>query len=199
MIEEKSIQDCCENASRFLCASERTGLFEKLVSLLPKSDSKPAPIRQAAKILGVSETVVYKWKRKEDTPGLENTAKIMAEVIKRDPSCFDNLSNKLLDDVLKTYFLLLDQKFCNDKEYGQYYRSVRESAFRYIPALTTMLLYNSRKINTGQFMSYPGLATPEIKRRLAEKYLSGLDNSIKAIEQLLNDAKTTFDYYAIRT
>lgn len=198
MIEDNNIQECCKNTSRFFSTNERTELFEKLVSLLPKNDSNPAPIRQAAKILGVSETIVYKWKRKEDVPSIENTAKILAEVIRRDPSYFDTLSNKLMDDVLKTYFLLIDQKFCNDREYGQYYRRVRESAFKYIPALTTILLYNSRIINIPKINGYSGWATPEIKRRMAEKHLSGLDYSIKAMNQLVNGAKATYDYYAIR-
>jgi len=68
MIEDISIQKCCENTTRFLCSEERTGLFEKLVSLLPKGDLKPAPVRQAAKILRVSEAMVYRWKRKAEIP-----------------------------------------------------------------------------------------------------------------------------------
>jgi hypothetical protein len=193
MAEGNRLQECCENISRFLSSDERTMLFEKFVSLLPISDSKPAPIRQAAKILGVSETMVYKWKRKEDAPGPENTSKIVAEIIKRDPFYFDSLSNKLMDNVLKTYFLLLDQKLCNDSEYGQYYINVRELAVKYIPALTTMLLYNSRTITTPQVNTYPRFATPEIQRILAKKYLGGLANSIEAINTLVIEAKVTYN------
>ena len=212
MIREKSVSEsetersaspelCYEYASRFLNDNERTELFEVLVSLLKsKPISSLTPERQVAKMLGISDTIVYEWKRKVKIPSPKNTAKILTAIMKCDPEKVNPhlaaLCDKLMDNVLKTYVLLLDKEFSGVVRY----RNVRDLALKYIPALTTILLYNVGFEYPEPF-PYRRLGVNQgFKLKLInEKYLLYLYNSIGAIRPLVDKAQAIYDDYVSGT
>ena len=186
---------CYEYASRFLDAAERTELFQMLVDLLySKPQSNLTPERQVAKILAVSDTIVYEWKRAIKVPNSENTAKILNEITKRGAGYnqrFEILKNKMMDQVFKTYILLLDRESFIKQTVR--YSNVRESALKYIPALTTILLYDKGIVIPESLPSYRGYPLPyDVKLKLIEQRLPYLNASILAIRQLVDQAQQIY-------
>jgi hypothetical protein len=122
-LEEKrpidySMERMCKYVARFLEDEERTELFQLLLSLLTGSSelrlpsiftdrSETSPEKKIAEIVGVSNRVVFKWKQKQTIPSPENTAKILLELLRRDPGRVNPRLNSILRTVgkeaIKTY------------------------------------------------------------------------------------------------
>jgi hypothetical protein len=216
MIEEKSVSKpksaqnqaeiCYEHASCFLNEEERTEAFKILLSLL---DSKPesalTPERQVAKIIKVSDMAVSKWKNKLTAPSSQTSAKILFEIMKRDPNRINPriaaLSNKLMEEVFNTYILLLDK---NAFDRNQNYRYIRSSLSdltqEYVSYIAILLLFDKGLAVVPSFPNYSSYSyNPEWKRRNMQDYLRGLHQSIDALKKLVDRAQIIYNSYMNQT
>jgi len=111
----KSIESNCSYIARFLENHERVELFEMLLSLLTESKElhfstiltkqvDSSPEKHLSKIINVSQRVVFKWKNKQTIPNVENTARILMELLKRDPGRVNNRLNLILVSVKERAF-----------------------------------------------------------------------------------------------
>ena len=147
VVQEKKVADSaessCEYAARFLNKKERTEIFEILLSLL-HSNSELSPENQVVKIVGVTPQMVFRWKAKTDTPGPSASAKILSELLKRDPRRTDSrieaISEKVKREMLKTYIFFLDKELYNFYEIQ--YEHVRKSTLEYMQSLLSVLLFD---------------------------------------------------------
>ena len=103
----KSLESKCNYIARFLEDQERIEIFESLLSTLSGSKElqfssictglcETSPEKQLAKIINVSQRVIFKWKNKQTIPNEENTAKIIIELLKRDPGRVNVRLNSIL-------------------------------------------------------------------------------------------------------
>jgi transcriptional regulator with XRE-family HTH domain len=212
LIEEKSvsqsefsqnrIESCYEHASYFLNNAERFELFEILLDhLYKKPESALTPERQVAKIIGVSDMTVSKWKNKVTHPNQEHAAKILSEITKRDPNRINSriaaLSNKLMEEVFNTYVQLLDKEAFDR---NRNYRCVRtysgDLTREYVFDLAILLLFDQELAEMPSFLKYHGFTyNPEWRRKYMQSYLKGLQDSIDKLKKLVNKSQAKYDRY----
>jgi hypothetical protein len=216
MIAEKSVSKPnstqnhaeLEHVCYFLNDEERYGLFEILLSLIhSKPESALTPERQIARIIGVSDMAVSKWKNKHNSLGPKTSAKILSEIMKRDPNRINpriaTLSNKLLEEVFSTYVLLLDKE-AFDRNIA--YRDVRTASCDltqdYVSALATLLLFDQELSDLPSFLQYSNdgyTYNPEWRRKYMQHYLKGLQHSIDRLRKLVDKSQAKYDRYMNQT
>jgi hypothetical protein len=153
----------------------------------------------------VTTQVVYDWKRKEKIPGEKNSAKIMAELLKRDPQLnnkeIKTIAAKVGHMMLQSYILFLDQLLFNFYEIQS--NDVVDDSMDYFKHLLNILLYNQgfRPPNRippeygGHYIGQPiGLILNfNTKGRILNNSLPDFNQSKQALEELLTGVQSTYD------
>lgn len=201
--------------ANFLTEEDRLTIFKMVMNSLEKpSEHIPTCERQLAKLLDVSETIVYHWKRrlinlekpensgkilgKTRTPNAENSAKMLQFLMEKNSSfyTFVDLREKILKQIFTAFFRFLDLEKLNSSIDIFNYKKIRVNSVDYFTALTTLLVYQLDLITLPSLPRYSGLIiNPKVVEEIIRNNTSYIENSINKLKSLLEDVTKKYEYY----